>query len=83
MADDKVKIHFICEAKTEDSPLVPLIEEIVQKLVEPAIPPNIDYTLNRGDFRAEDGTLDSRAFADSLVLEDGALSHQSQNKKGA
>ncbi len=74
MADDKVKIHFICEAKTEDSPPVPLIEEIAQKLVEPAIPPNIDYTLNRGDFRAEDGTLDHYTVdmmaTDDLVIVD-------------
>ena len=47
MADDKVKIHLNCEARTEDSPPVPLIEEIAQKLVEPAIPLNIDCTLKR------------------------------------
>jgi hypothetical protein len=74
MADDKVKIHFICEAVTEDSPPVPLIEAIAQKLVEPAIPPNIDYTLNRGDFRAEDGMLDhytvDMVATDDLVIVD-------------
>jgi hypothetical protein len=32
---------------------------------------------------AADGMLNSRAFADTLVQEDGVLSHQSQIKKGA
>ena len=32
---------------------------------------------------SEDGMLNSRVFADSLVEEDGVLSRQSQIKKGA
>jgi hypothetical protein len=45
--------------------------------------PSRDAEYRTSAVPAEDGTLDSRAFADSLVLEDGDLSHQSQNKKGA
>jgi hypothetical protein len=72
--DDKVKIHFICEAQTEESPPVRLLDEIARKLVEPAIPPNIDYKLNRGDFQSEDGTLDHYTVdmmsSDKLVILD-------------
>jgi hypothetical protein len=72
--DDKVKIHFICEAQTEDSPPVRLLDEIAGQLVEPAIPPTIDYTLNRGDFSADDGALDhftvDMMATDRLVIAD-------------
>src|SRR5258708_3452543 len=72
--DDKVKIHFVCEAQTEDSPPIRLMDEIAQKLVEPAIPTNIDYPLSRGDFQAEDGTLDhctvDMMSSDKLVILD-------------
>lgn len=74
MADDKMQIHFICEAQSNDSPSLPLIEEIARGLVEPAIPANIDYKLDRGDFRNEPGTLDhytiDRMSSDDLVIVD-------------
>ena len=70
----KVKIHFICEAENDDSPPRPIIEEIARQLVEPAIPPGIDYQLDRGDFRSEPGSLDHYTIdmmaSDDLVIVD-------------
>jgi hypothetical protein len=72
--DDKAKIHFICEVESGDSPSLPLIEEIARYLVEPAIPPNVDYRLDRGDFRSEPGSLDHYTIdmmaSDDLVIVD-------------
>ncbi|MET0677343.1 MAG: hypothetical protein ABW175_16220, partial [Bradyrhizobium sp.] len=74
MFDEKMSIHFICEAQSVDSPPLSYIEELVRELVEPAIPPNIDYKLDRGDFRNEPGTLDhytiDRMSMDDLVIAD-------------
>jgi len=74
MADEKMQVHFVCEAQSDESPSLPLIEEIARELVEPAIPPNIDYKLDRGDFRNEPGTLDhytvDRMSLDDLVIAD-------------
>jgi hypothetical protein len=75
MADDgKFKIHFICEVHTDDTPQVPLIEQIAGGLVEPAIPPNLDYELDRGDFHSEPGSLDHYTIdmmaSDNLVIAD-------------
>ncbi|TKV77992.1 hypothetical protein FDV58_27710 [Bradyrhizobium elkanii] len=74
MADDKVKIHFICEAENDDSPPAPLVDEIARRLVEPAIPPSIDYALSRGDFHSEPGSLDHYTIdmmsSDRLVILD-------------
>jgi hypothetical protein len=52
-------IHFICEAHSNDNPSHPLIDEIAEGLVVPAIPSGLDHELARGHFSVvEPGVLD-------------------------
>lgn len=71
---DKVRIHFICEANDGNSPSSPLIEHIASALVEPAIPSNIEYELERGTFHGEPGQLEHYTVdmmaSDDLVIAD-------------
>lgn len=75
MADDnKIKIHFICEAYSDGDPPLTLTPDIAHYLVEPAIPPHIDATLGLGDFLGGDGSLDHYTVdmiaSDELVIVD-------------
>jgi hypothetical protein len=65
----EMRIHFICEVESNDSPSRPLIDDIARQLIEPAIPANIDYKLERGDFRSNLGALDNYTV-DMMALDD-------------
>jgi hypothetical protein len=89
MPDNKqVKIHFLCEVHNTDSPPEPLTSEIARYLVEPAIPTDLGYSLSRGDFQSEPGTLDHYTIdmmdeADLVIADLSALSGTSYFLLGA
>jgi hypothetical protein len=58
MADEKIRIHFICEAMSDDSPSHAYVEELARVLVHPALPAEAGGSVELGNFGGGSGELD-------------------------
>lgn len=58
MADSRIRIHFICEAMSDDSPSHAYVEELARVLVHPALPAEAGGSVDLGNFAGDSGVLD-------------------------